>query len=436
MLKIAVLKSVFPLKLKSLNSSSSTVSIGSLLRIGLVANIFEWYELSVYGYMAQYLGQIFFPSANKTEAFLKALLAFSMSYLVKPLGSFYFGWLGDRYSRSVALKSSLLMMSFPTVLMGILPNWETGGLLASIALVGLRTIQGFASGGEGPISASYVFESAPLKYRGLLCSVVHVSAILGILAASLVTYSLSACFTEAEILAWGWRIPFLIGIPIILGIIQIRLAIVEPKGVRETVAVSPILGKRFLGAIPSEVLRVLSVMSFFLVAGHIVFASWFPIYLKEILGYPANIADTTHVLTLIARVVLCLGVGYLSRILGTKPLMMGSLVATFCFVVPLFVLLDRQSFAAALAMQLLFALCLSGIDGTFLEILGSLFPRAMRCRGMSWSYTALSTLLGSTTPFLCFYTMNTTGFVMFPAFYLAFWGITALLILYALSKAK
>jgi MFS transporter, MHS family, proline/betaine transporter len=416
-------------------------SIIPLLKIGLVANIFEHYEISIYTYMAAILGQLFFAFSDTTEAVLKALLASSLSYVVKPLGGLYFGWLGDRYGRRFALKYSLIMVALPAALIGLLPTWQTGGFLASGLLISLRMMQGFASGGEGPITASYVFESSPPHYRNLLCNVVHVSALLGILVASAVSNCLFYYFSKEEILTGAWRIPFLIGLLLIGGIAWIRRLIVEPelqgfspdKFTSSNSLVSQQTAKNlsqppFFSVTSSlQLLAAFMVLAFFLIAAHTVFSGWFSFYLSRALHYPQEITSITHTLTVLMRVILCLIVGYLSRFIQVNYFVMLSLLLTLSFTFPLFLLLESTpSFLVALTVQLLFVVFLSGLDGTFVWILATLFPRASRCRGMSWTYTGLSTILAATTHSLCFYMATKGGIPLFPAFYIVFSGLLAL----------
>jgi MHS family proline/betaine transporter-like MFS transporter len=410
----------------SANYPSSRSSLGGLLKVSLVANVFEWYEISLYGYMVGILGQLFFPSADPTASMIKALLVFTLSYLIKPLGSFYFGWLGDRYSRTRSLKNALLIVTLPTAFIGLLPTWQTAGLSATVLLVALRVIQGFGVGGEGTMSATYVFEASPPRYRSLLCSVVHVSAILGILSASVVKFLLFHYFTQEVILDWAWRIPFLLAIPLSVGIAWIRLSISEQALLINKPNASKTVQPSNTFTIRS-VVPTFFIMAFFLAAGHLIFTSWFPIYLRYFLGYSENIANASHTIVLLVRVVLCLLVGYLSYFWGFKRFIITSILGMMLTSIPLFLWLTQGSETSVFITQLLFVFLLSGIDGTFIEMMAIHFPKAIRGRGMSLAYTLLSTLIGGMTPLLCSQIMYKTNFVLFPAFYITFFSLLALI---------
>lgn len=128
----------------------------SLLKTGLVANIFEWYEFVIYAYLADILGAIFFHADDSVSGLIKAFAVFAVGYFARPLGSLFFGMLGDRIGRGYPLKITLLMMATPTALIGFLPVYADIGILAPSLLLVLRLIQGFAMGAEWPLNACYI----------------------------------------------------------------------------------------------------------------------------------------------------------------------------------------------------------------------------------------------------------------------------------------
>lgn len=121
-----------------------------LLRIGVVANIFEWYEFTIFGFLAPLLGELFFKSTRPIISLIQSFSVFSLSYVARPLGSLFFGLMGDRIGRVASVRLSLILMSVPTFLIGLVPTYDQVGILAITSLVILRLIQGFAAGGELP----------------------------------------------------------------------------------------------------------------------------------------------------------------------------------------------------------------------------------------------------------------------------------------------
>ncbi len=193
-----------------------------LLKIGLVANIFEWYEFVIYAYMVGVIGQLFFHSEDPISRLIQTFAVFSIGYLARPLGSLFFGAMGDRVGRGSPIKITLVMMAVPTALIGLLPTYHDIGWTAPALLFALRLIQGFAMGGALPGTACYIFEAAPADRKSILCNVVVVSVALGSLLATLVVFLLFQYFDRTTILAWAWRIPFLLSIPLTVAIGYIR----------------------------------------------------------------------------------------------------------------------------------------------------------------------------------------------------------------------
>jgi MFS transporter, MHS family, proline/betaine transporter len=198
----------------------------SLAHVAVTANILQWYDFSISAYLAFVLGPLFFGGHDDFTALIQSFSVFAVSYLMRPLGGMAFGYLGNRQNAGVALRWSILLMAIPTVLIGLLPTYRDIGYTATILMVTLKLIQGFAAGGELPTSAYYVMSQAdPLK-KGLLSSLVDAGGISGLLLASLLAFLLSGLFSNQQIEHWAWRIPFLLGIPFFLLVSKIRSRII------------------------------------------------------------------------------------------------------------------------------------------------------------------------------------------------------------------
>ncbi|CCD29215.1 putative Major facilitator family transporter [Candidatus Glomeribacter gigasporarum BEG34] len=394
-----------------------------LLKIGLVANLFEWYEFGIYGYLAGIVGQIFFSPGDSISSLIQGFAVFAIGYLARLLGSIFFGFAGDWAGRGRALKISLIMMAAPTVLIGFLPTYNTVGVLAPVLLLVLRLVQGFAMGGELPLNGCYVFEASPAHHRSVLCSMVMVSIALGMLLASLVANLLFWYFDRETIVQWAWRLPFLLSIPLTFFIIAMRRAIhdfpvpstkLEGRSIATSCAV-----------LKKPMLTAVSIMSFATVFGFVL-TIWLPSYLNHFLNYPPRLAQLTNTLTLIALVVFKLASGYMAHRLGYQRLVKIGLIMTILFIFPLWFRLQTLSFSHALMTQLLMALLAGSVSGILMEILASQFPSSGRSLGMNLAYTLPTVLLGSTSPLILTLMINKTGLLLFPAFYILFFGLLAL----------
>lgn len=178
---------------------------------GVVGNVMEWYDFAIYGYFATVIGKQFFPSEDPAVSVIAAFGAFAAGFLARPLGGLLLGSLGDLIGRRQVLMVSIFCMAVPTVLLGLLPSHEHLGVMAPILVVLLRIIQGLSVGGEYTSSAVFLAEHAPAHRRGFLASWSAWGTILGILIGSGVGAVVTSVLDDAQITAWGWRVPFVMG---------------------------------------------------------------------------------------------------------------------------------------------------------------------------------------------------------------------------------
>jgi len=176
---------------------------------GVVGNIYEWYDFAVYGLLASEIGAAFFPDSSKELQLINSFGVYLAAFLMRPIGAVLFGELGDRLvGRKNALVFSIVLITVPSVLMGLLPSYEQWGVVAPILLVLLRMIQGMSVGGQ--LAGSYVLsiEQSTQKNRGLRGSICDASSVSGFLLASGITTAVRSIFTEEQVDEWAWRVPF------------------------------------------------------------------------------------------------------------------------------------------------------------------------------------------------------------------------------------
>jgi MFS family permease len=191
-----------------------------------LGTVFEWYDFYLYGSLAAIISKQFFSGVNETTGFIFALLAFAAGFAVRPFGALVFGRLGDLVGRKHTFLITIVIMGLSTALVGLLPSYASAGLIAPVALVALRLLQGLALGGEYGGAATYVGEHAPPGKRGLYTSWIQTTATLGLFL-SLVVILLCRMFLKSDFETWGWRIPFLLSF-ILLGIsVYIRMQLSE-----------------------------------------------------------------------------------------------------------------------------------------------------------------------------------------------------------------
>lgn len=192
-----------------------------------LGTMFEWYDFFVYGALASIFSKQFFAGLNDTSAFIFALLVFAAGFAVRPFGALVFGRLGDLVGRKYTFLVTILIMGLSTFLVGLLPTYESVGILAPIALVVLRMAQGLAIGGEYGGAATYVAEHAPHGRRGAYTSWIQMTATAGLFLSLIVIMVCRAWIAPEDFEAWGWRVPFLLSV-FLLGIsVWIRLRLDE-----------------------------------------------------------------------------------------------------------------------------------------------------------------------------------------------------------------
>lgn len=192
-----------------------------------LGTVFEWYDFYLYGSLAAIISAQFFKAVNETTSFIFALLAFAAGFFVRPFGAIVFGRLGDLIGRKYTFLVTILLMGGATVIVGILPNYDSIGIAAPIILITMRILQGLALGGEYGGAATYVAEHAPNGKRGFFTSFIQTTATLGLFMSLIVILSCRLALGTKAFEEWGWRIPFLLS-AILVGIsVWIRLQLNE-----------------------------------------------------------------------------------------------------------------------------------------------------------------------------------------------------------------
>src|SRR5580692_7332735 len=192
-----------------------------------LGTIFEWYDFYLYGLLATIISAQFFSGVNEVTGFIFALAAFAAGFAVRPFGALVFGRLGDLVGRKHTFLITMSIMGVATFAVGLLPSYATAGVAAPVMLVLLRLLQGLALGGEYGGAATYVAEHAPQGKRGLFTSWIQTTATLGLFAALLVVIGTRTAMGEDAFKAWGWRIPFLLSVILLLISIYIRMQLSE-----------------------------------------------------------------------------------------------------------------------------------------------------------------------------------------------------------------
>ena len=391
-----------------------TVSYARLVAAGLVGNVLEWYDFSVYGYFAVTIGRHFFPAHDLSTSMIEAFGAFGAGFLTRPLGALLFGWIGDHQGRERALTLSIFAMALPTFLTGILPDYNRIGVAAPIIMVLLRMVQGLSVGGEYTTSIVYLIERCRSHHRGLMAACSAFGANMGVMLGSASGAILAWILPRNELIAWGWRIPFLLGIGIGIAGFFIRRALAH--------AVAPVEGHDApLGQTLRMHWRPLTRVIGFKVLEAVGFYTIFvylTTYFTQVVKIPKNQALTINTISMCVAMLVIPLAGTISDRIGRRPLMVGTAAAILLLALPLFRMIHHPTFAVMLTGQLSLAILFSFYSGAAPAASAESFIGRVRCTGTALSHNLTMALLGGTAPLVITWLIASTGNELSPAIYL------------------
>jgi MHS family proline/betaine transporter-like MFS transporter len=382
----------------------------------VVGNTLEWYDFAVYGFLAPIIGKVFFPSDDAVASLLAAYGVLAMGYASRPLGSVIFGHIGDRIGRKPALMLSVAVMGSATLAIGFLPGHAEIGVTAAVILVVLRGLQGVAVAGEYASSAVLLVEQAPPARRGLVGSWVVAGCNIGFLLGSAVCALVSTLLGDAEMQAWGWRIPFFAGAAIAFYALLLRRGLTESPVMAATEAAPPLPALVALRDHWREIGQIVCLVLPTAVIYFLVFVYAIS-YLTDQMHYSTANALDISTLALIVLVVIAPIGGVLADRLGRRPVMFFVNIASFVLTWPLWYVMHQENLALILFAQLSFAL-INGLGWSLtVPVMVELLPARVRCSAAGIGYNLCLGLFGGTTPWVATYLVERTADDFAPVYY-------------------
>ncbi|WP_072315210.1 MFS transporter [Agrococcus sp. Marseille-P2731] len=405
----------------------------------VVGNFMEWFDFGIYGYLAVTMTAVFTSGLDENLGLLVVLLGFAISFLVRPIGGLVLGPLGDRIGRQKVLFFTMAMMALATALIGLLPTSGQIGGWAIVLLYALKMLQGFSTGGEYAGASTYVTEFAPDRSRGFWASWLDVGSYVGFAAGAstvaLVTWITTSISGADAMVEYGWRIPFLIAIPLGVVAIWFRLRIPETPAFEQQLeqadaepdAGDPLARHGILGTIRHHwrvMLIAAAIVAATNTAGYAL-TSYMPSYLERTVGTSNLFAAIVTVPVLIGMSALLPVLGRLSDRVGRKPVYVAAVAATLTLMVPAFWLMQMGEVWSVVVALCMVALPVALWVAPSTSALPALFPTATRFGAMGIAFNISVSLFGGTTPLFSEALIQLTGNTYMPAFYIMLFAVLA-----------
>jgi MHS family proline/betaine transporter-like MFS transporter len=386
-----------------------------------IGNATEWFDYGIYAYGVTYISAALFPGEAAEQTFF-ALATFAISFLIRPLGGFFWGPLGDRLGRRSVLAITILLMAGATVCVGLIPSYDSIGIWATISLVVLRIIQGFSTGGEYGGAATFMAEYATDERRGFYGSFLEVGTLAGFSFGAMLMLGFSLALGDQAMHEWGWRLPFLIAGPMGLVGMYLRSRMkdtpvfreIEATGAREADTSTEM---RDLVRSYWQPLLILGGLVIALNVSNYTLLSYMPTYLEKTLGLSTQQALFVPIVGMLFMMFLLPFAGALSDRVGRKPMWWFSLIGLSVLAIPLFLLMETGLVGAVLgfaALGFLYAPQLATISATF----PAMFPTPVRFAGFAIAYNVSTSLFGGTAPAVNSWLIESTGDPVVPAYYM------------------
>jgi MFS transporter, MHS family, proline/betaine transporter len=400
--------------------TATSAGPGAMRWAGVIGTIVEWYDYSLYVYLAPVIAGLFFPSDDPVTSLIATFAVLAAGYLIRPLGAAFFGYYGDTRGRKKALVLSVAMMAVPMVGIAVLPTNASIGAAAAVLLVVFRLIQGFSVGGEFSGSIVLLTESARQDRRGFTAAVVAAMGSVGVMLASVVALILNATLSTSQLDDFGWRLGFGVGAVIALVALAIRVRMPETPVFEEAEAESAPRTNPLREVLQHErraFLRVFA-LSAYMALGYYLVAAWLPTYLQTFIGADASLALLATTLALLLHIVGCVATGALSDRTGRKPVLLSGAVSFAVLALPLLALVASPAFARMLVGMLALMIPVVLFTGPLMAAAAEQFPTQTRFSGAALSYSLGVSAFGGTAPLIATVLVQVTDWDLAPSLYL------------------
>lgn len=400
-----------------------------------IGHFVEWFDFGLYGTLAAAISINFFKSEDPVAALLSSFAVFAAGFVVRPLGGIFWGNVGDRVGRKTTLSTVVIFTAGATFMMGLLPTYHQIGIWASVLLVVIRLVQGFACGGESSGATTLLLEFAPHNKRGFVTSFIDVFGPMAYVAGSGIVLLLTSTLGADTMNAWAWRIPFIIAGPLGLIGVYLRLRLEDTPEFRNLKKSGEVEKSSVKTSVTVAWRVVLFCIGFVVIKA---VATWLlqtfmPSYLQTYLHYDQVTSYWGTLLCWLMIAIIVPFMGSLSDRIGRRPLMMIGCAGLFIFTYPAFKIMQIGTFGAAIGAMILLGFFLGIFNGPMNAAMAELFPTSIRYGGVSLAYNISVALFGGLTPFISSWLIKILDTNTAPAF----WVMAAALVSFiAVWRAK
>lgn len=368
-------------------------SITRLIVATSIGNALEWYDITVYGYFAVYISRAFFPSDDQATSLLLTFGTFGLAYLARPIGGIVLGAYADRHGRKASLLISIVLMTLGTVAVALMPTFGRIGIVAPIAVIAARLVQGFSAGGEFGSSTAFLVEHRPDR-RGFIASWQFASQGLSNLLASSFGVALTAWMAPEDLVSWGWRIPFLFGV--LIGPIGIYIRNHLEDATAPPAAQTSPVKEIFLNQ-KSRVLLGIGALALSTAVNYLII--YMPTYVVKNFHLPPVTGFTATFVGGIMVTVITPFAGMISDRIGRTRHMITANILLLFSIFPVFLLITRDPVPAAIIFAVFWLSTLKALYyGPLAALMAELLPAATRATGLGLGYNIGVTLFGGMGP--------------------------------------
>lgn len=415
--------------------SVSTGPIKSLISAS-IGNVLEWYEYTLYAYFATVISDLFFPVQSPSISMMLTFATFAVGLAARPVGGIIFGHIGDRYSRKKMLTITLLLMSIPTLCIGLLPTYAVIGISAPLLLILLRIIQGIALGGEFGASCVYLFESVPQNKRGFFSSFALTGVGMGLTLSACTVLIIETFISQETIYAFAWRLPFFISVVGAFIGFYMRRTLLETGDFSMAQKENTLIRFPFLELFKNHKRTLLRLFSIFLTTqtGFFIVFIFGKTMMINFLNYTTQTAGKFNLLTVISYTFSTFIFGYLSDKVNKQTIILAGTLGIFLVTIPFIDSLKGGFPSFILGTSLLMGAFMGMTEGTLNCVVAESFPTNIRATGVAfcWNFTSVS--FGSIAPILSLWIMEKTENINMVGYYLMSMCAATFLVTFFIKK--